>query len=205
MGYMDEQILALKNSLKHEKLALSIDDWSTISLQTLIHLDGETVSLTERLLLNERITMTMPKTFKKMEEEDALLKYPSCHRPELIFTNDMGTTNLTFNHTSSDLSESEVELFKNEMVHTLKNTEKLMEWYGDGIIRIQNQLAGFCEFITPTLSVPLYNLACFVTLEERALIITFNCMKEEVKLWRPLAKGMMGSLVIQANREGELI
>ncbi|MDQ0494827.1 hypothetical protein [Paenibacillus brasilensis] len=205
MEYMDEQILALMNSLKQEKLSVSIKDWSTISLQMLIHLDGETVSLTERLLLNERISMTMPKTFKKMEEEDALLKYPSCHRPGLIFANNTGTTNLTFNHTSSELLESEMELFKNEMVHILKNTERLMEWYGDGIIRIQNQLAGYCEFITPTLSTPVYNLACFVTLEERALIITFNCMEEEVKLWRPIAKGLMGSLVIQAKREGELI
>lgn len=69
MEYMDEQILALMNSLKQEKLSVSVKDWSTISLQTLIHLNGETVSLTERILLNERISMTMPKTFKKMEEE----------------------------------------------------------------------------------------------------------------------------------------
>lgn len=204
MEYVDEKIITILNSLRKEPESTEQQDSFGLPLQELMQVDGESLVFAERLLLNKRIAIIMPRMFREMPEEDQLLKYPSHHRPHLIFTNPDGTINLTFKHTMSELAEADMELFKNEMASLVKQTQKLTEWFGDGIREVQEHPIGYCEFMTSAWNTRLYNLSFFAELDGYALMGTFNCTEEEWKIWQPIARGMLSSLVLDPLHREEV-
>lgn len=94
-----------------------------------------------------------------MPIDEQLLKYPSHHRPDFIFTNEAGTINLTFKHTESPLQIEELEDFTDEMAQVVKQTQKLTEWFGHEVLEVGENRIGYCEFMTPVWNARMYNLS----------------------------------------------
>jgi hypothetical protein len=170
-------------------------------LQTFMQLGGERLVFAQRHLLDERISITMPKSFRDMPMHEQRLKYPSHHRPDFIFTNDTGTINLTFKHTESPLQTEELENFTDEMAQVVKQTQKLTEWFGHDVLENEECQIGYCEFMTPVWNARVYNLSFFTVLEGRALMCTFNCTDEEMATWQPIARSMLLTLKIESERK----
>ncbi|OBA03961.1 hypothetical protein A9P44_20295 [Paenibacillus polymyxa] len=170
-------------------------------LQTFMQLGGERLIFAQRHLLDERISITMPKSFRDMPMHEQRLKYPSHHRPDFIFTNDTGTINLTFKHTESPLQTEELENFTDEMAQVVKQTQKLTEWFGHEVLENEECQIGYCEFMTPVWNARVYNLSFFTVLEGRALMCTFNCTDEEMATWQPIARSMLLTLKIESERK----
>src|SRR5690606_18567982 len=76
----------------------------------------------------------------------------------------------------------------------LRRTQKILKWYGDGVVQSPNAAVGYCEFVTPVMNGSIYNFMFFLSLEGRALMCTFNCLDQEMNDWRPVAKSIMASL-----------
>ncbi|MET3208173.1 UNVERIFIED_CONTAM: hypothetical protein ABIC26_001109 [Paenibacillus sp. PvR008] len=231
MGHMDEKIIAMINAARTEQQdaavppkkdlhnyngaedSLGLDKRKVdadaslpfeLELHPLMNLDGERIAFTERGLLNDRITMWLPRTFTEMGEREIELKYPSNYRPPLILTNSTGEINLSFNLTASELTDEELETFTSEMIYILHHTQKLTEWYADGVCKVNGRRVGYCEFMTPVLNARLYNLTFFAALEGHALICSFNCTEEHMDTWRPVAQRMMTTLkILPGGAEGE--
>ncbi|MEJ3720732.1 hypothetical protein WGM54_22420 [Paenibacillus polymyxa] len=170
-------------------------------LQTFMQLDGESLIFAQRYLLDERISITMPKSFRDMPIDEQLLKYPSHHRPDFIFTNEAGTINLTFKHTESPLQTEELENFTDEMALVVKQTQKLTDWFGHGVLEVGENRIGYCEFMTPVWNARMFNLSFFTVLEGRALMCAFNCTEEEMVTWKPVARSMLLTLKIEPERK----
>ncbi|WDM22691.1 hypothetical protein [Paenibacillus polymyxa] len=170
-------------------------------LQTFMQIGGERLIFAQRLLLDERIRITMPNSFRDMPIDEQLLKYPSHHRPDFIFTNEAGTINLTFKHTESPLQIEELEDFTDEMALVVKQTQKLTEWFGHEVLEIGENRIGYCEFMTPVWNARMYNLSFFTVLEGRALMCAFNCTDEEMVTWKPVARSMLLTLNIEPERK----
>ncbi|MGM1022193.1 MAG: hypothetical protein ACQEXV_17005 [Bacillota bacterium] len=170
-------------------------------LQTLMQLNGESLVFAQRYVLDERISITMPKSFRDMPIHEQLLKYPSHHRPDFIFTNEAGTINLTFKHTESPLQTEELENFTDEMAQVVKQTQKLTEWFGHEVLEVGDYRIGYCEFMTPVWNARMYNLSFFTVLEGRALMCAFNCTDEEMVTWKPVARSMLLTLKIEPQRK----
>ncbi|PNQ82795.1 hypothetical protein [Paenibacillus sp. F4] len=170
-------------------------------LQTLMQIGGERLVFAQRYLVDERISITMPKSFRDMPIDEQLLKYPSHHRPDFIFTNEAGTINLTFKHTESPLQTAELEDFTDEMAMVVKQTQKLTEWFGHEVLEVGENRIGYCEFMTPVWNARMYNLSFFTVLEGRALMCAFNCTEEEMVTWKPVARSMLLTLKIEPERK----
>ncbi|OAB45516.1 hypothetical protein [Paenibacillus glacialis] len=140
----------------------------------------------------------MPQLFKLMSPEMANLKYPSGRRPDHIFTNVEGTVNMAFTYTNTAVDETEIEDFTIEMAKILRKTQKLQKWYGDGV-KEHSIPIGYCEFLSPTITLNVYNLMFFVSLDDRAVLCTFNCLDVEMEDWKPAAHQMMASTKIQGG------
>nr|WP_238333174.1 hypothetical protein [Brevibacillus laterosporus] len=213
MEHMDEKIIAMLQEqdekkdeqgpeAQAEKTQEPDHKWAYDLQKSLIKIDGEMISFSERSLLDEKIRIPMPKSFTPMTSEMAALKYPSERRPTLIFTNSSASINLAINHTQNRLTDAEMEEFTAVMVQLLRKTQKLLQWHGDGVKEINGKPIGYCEFLTPAYNVNLYNFMFFTELDGKALLCTFNCTEDEMEDWRLVARGMMESLVIHNDQKG---
>ncbi|AUS25274.1 hypothetical protein ACT3XG_05125 [Paenibacillus polymyxa] len=221
MGHMDEQIVAMIHAARKEQQDASglpksdlhhdMESESSLELEKgemelhpLMMLDGERIAFAERPLLNDKISMWLPRTFTEMGEREIELKYPSSYRPPVILTDPTGEINFSFNLTASELADEELETFISEMVYILHHTQKLTEWYGDGMCEVYGHRLGYCEFMTPVLNSRLYNLTFFAVLEGHVLICSFNCTEEHMDTWRLVAQRMMSTLkILPSKAKGE--
>ena len=147
-------------------------------------------------LLNNKVSILIPKSFNIMSEEMSKLKYPSENRPSLIYTNEDGSINVAFNHTTSKTTNSNISQYKDYLKGTFKNLYPSATWYGDGTLKLNGKNVGFLELLTPAIDTKVYNLIFFTELENRLLLVTFNCTEEEMKDWKPIAKEIMNSITI---------
>ncbi|MBM7108046.1 hypothetical protein [Brevibacillus laterosporus] len=213
MEHMDEKIIAMLQEQDEKKdeqgpdaqseKAQELDHkWAYDLRKSLVKIDGEMISFAERSLLEEKISIPMPKAFTPMTPEMAAIKYPSERRPTLIFTNSSGSINVAINHTPTRLTDAEMEEFTAAMVQLLRKTQKLLQWHGDGVKEVNGKPIGYCEFLTPAYNVNLYNFMFFTELDGKALLCTFNCIEDEMEDWRLVARGMMEALVIHSDQKG---
>ncbi len=59
---------------------------------------GENIDFQEREVLQGKMWMWMPDGFGPLSKELARLKYPNENRPDVIYTNQETTVNITFSH-----------------------------------------------------------------------------------------------------------
>ena len=159
-----------------------------------ITIGQEKIELETKSLLNNKVGIFIPKSFRLMSEEEAKYKYPSERRPSLIYTNEDGSINVVFNHTTSKGNDREISKYKDSLKGTLKRLYPSAIWYGDDTIKINRKKVGFLELLTPAIDTKIYNLVFFTELEDRLLLVSFNCTEGQMKDWKPVAKEIMNSI-----------
>lgn len=206
MEYMDEKIIGLMNELQDEiaRQSKESDADENGLLDLSITINDEIIPFEEKSLFEDRLRILLPETFSIMPSEIAALKYPSEKRPGLIYTNESTSINIAFNYTESPLNDADLDTFKDNMVQVLKHSQPTAQWLEDGVKDMDGQRIGYCDFIVPASDVPVYILVFFVELDGKALLCTFNCTEEEMKEWKPVARGIMSSVKITFGEKGEI-
>lgn len=216
LKFLDEKIIALRNEMREQEqhelaqkeAALQKEQAPTegapleeqseqqaIDLyQEFITIDEQEIAVMEQQVLEGKITLRMPKLFSIMSAELASLKYPSERRPTIIYTDESSTINLAFNLTTHDLADAGVTDFQETMIDVLEQAQPAAEWFDTDVITIHDKTVGFIEVITPAIDGDIFNLMFFVSINEQALIGTFNCLEEDIETWRPIARAMMSSM-----------
>lgn len=154
------------------------------------------VTLEERNLLEDRVSILVPDNFAPMTEELMALKYPSEGRPSLVLTNETGGINLAFNHTASRATQNDMESYKSYLEKTFKRTYSGSDWKGSGVKEINGRKFGYLEFVSQAIDTEIYNLMFFTDLDGKLLICSFNCTKKNIKQWEPIGKEIMNSTKI---------
>ena len=208
MEHMDKQIWMVRNEMRKEKKSISgqensLDEKQPIDIyKEYIELNGVFLPMADKSLLEDKVKIRIPKSFMLMPAEMASLKYPSERRPNPIFTDESTSINLAFNYTMTPLNDVEMEEFKESMVEVFKQMQPGASWLDEGIKDVNDKPMGFIEFISPALDGSIYNLMIFLSLEDQALICSFNCLEEDREEWRPIAHAMMESLQINSDEKG---
>ncbi|WP_230874987.1 hypothetical protein [Lysinibacillus cavernae] len=221
MKFLDEKIIALRNemreqeqhelaqqeaALKKEQEPEQASEQEEQDLQKVniyrdyIIIEDEKVEVIGQSLLDGKMSIRMPNLFSVMSTELASLKYPSERRPNLIYTDESSTINLAFNLTPHRLVEEGVAAFQENMIDILEQAQPSADWLDTDVLTIDEKTIGFLEIITPAIDGDIFNLMFFVSIEELALIGTFNCMEDDLETWRPIARAMMESLQFASNR-----
>jgi hypothetical protein len=194
---MDEDIIELINN--NEKLQEEMKNKEELEKQIrggVVAIDGENIEFEERSLLEDKIKICIPKSFEIMSHQDAMTKYPSERRPELIFTNRDTSVNISFNHMENRITEESLEDFKNSMIEILKNMQPSIKWLESGLEKINGKNIAFYEMMAPAFDGETYNLIYFGELEGRVLLCSFNCLEDQVESWRAVSFAMMKTLKI---------
>jgi hypothetical protein len=157
----------------------------------------QTIELEKKKLFNNKVEILLPKSFTIMTEEMLQLKYPSQNRPKLVYTDEDGTVNIAFNHTTSRASQQLVEKYKEVMEATFKSTYPDAVWETNEIQQINGRKVGVIVLTTDAADTKIYNHLFYTDLEGRLLIGTFNCTVEKKPDWAATASKIVNSLRIK--------
>jgi hypothetical protein len=155
------------------------------------------IDLETKSLLNNRITLKVPKEFDIMSEEMTKLKYPSERRPTLVYSNPSGGINVALNLTQNRANQQLIEPYKENLVQTFKKLYPSAEWKSSGVNTVNGRKVGYMELVTPAIDTEIYNLIFFTDVDGKLLLCTFNCTKKSISEWTPVAKEIMNSLTVK--------
>jgi hypothetical protein len=162
-------------------------------IKTEFEVSNEKVELEKASILSNKADILLPKSFSIMTEEMAKMKYPSERRPTIIYTNVSGSINIALNHTQSKATNSQISAYMDSMKKTFENLYPSAQWYNSSVEKVNGKKVGVLELVTPASDTEIYNLMWLTDLDGRLLISTFNCTKEQMNDWKPIAKSIMNS------------
>ncbi|WP_152381682.1 hypothetical protein [Paenibacillus brasilensis] len=208
MNYMDEHILSLKHKLNHDVASNSVNTNlsqtavpnqanSVAEKDTVLRIGDELIPLEWRAILDGQMEVSVPKSFSLMPLEQAKFKYPSQHRPEVIYTSLDGTVNITFNRTETFLAVDELSEFVEQMADVLRSVQPIRNWMGTEMIVNRSGLPiGLIRFVAAGVDTNLYNEMLLFVYEGQVAMGTFNCMESDREEWLSVAENTVQSLHI---------
>lgn len=154
------------------------------------------IELDEKMLFNNKVKVLIPNKFSIMDDDIAVLKYPSPNRPQIIFTDDSATVNCAFNLTIEKASQRLIPKYESKFVLDYMKMPTSLKLISSGVEEINGRKVGYLEILTRAVDTNVYNLIFFTDVNEKLLLCTFNCTVEYRNLWEPIANKIMRSLTI---------
>jgi hypothetical protein len=169
---------------------------SLIAFLTLFLFSAATaaIELEEKILLDKKIALRIPKGFDVMKEEMLKVKYPSERRPTLVYTNASGGINIALNLTTNKASQELIPAYQENFRQTFTKLYPATKDIKSGIEEINGRKVGFIELVTPAIDTEIYNLMFFTDIDGQLLLCTFNCTIKDKAAWQPTAREVMASL-----------
>ena len=156
------------------------------------------IELLKISLLDNKVTILAPKGFTKMTEEMLALKYPvSANKPQWVLTDKDGAVNLAYHYTSTAMDDNGIPAFTDEMLALLKTNRKDIEFIDDGILLEDGKNIGYIKFTSQAEDQKNFNFLFYISIDNRLLLFTFNCISKLRKKWEASADKMAGSLRLQ--------
>lgn len=203
MQRMDEKIIELMNRAYEQQEEIEPRDVFVPNTEEegtwFVQIGDEQVLFEERSVLDGKAVIRIPRAFERMDAEMAERKYPNQNRPEIIFTNDTGTINVTMNHTVHAVKRIDMHEFKKVIMDVLKRSQPMARWMGDGMKEVNDRVFGYFSFVIPAWDTNLYNFMFCTYLDKKALLCTFNCTEREMDDWKTVALAIMESLHIESK------
>ncbi len=200
--YIDEDILQLiKESNSDEKGKYgkvgSIEHKIIKDIEKgAIKLDEDELIFDEKLILDEKLSVLIPESFEEMSKEDAKIKYASPEIPKIIFTSECGSVNFTFDHIEAPFYESMIEEAEEELFEMVKFTYPEAKFFDNGIRSINGKKVVFLDFTSSAPDGEIYNLMFLMELQKRPLMASFNCLQEDMDLWKAIFIGVMNAIKV---------
>ena len=153
------------------------------------------IELLKLSLLDNKVSVLAPKGFTQMTEEMLALKYPAtANKPQWVLTDEDGTVNLTYSFTSSAIDDNGIPAFTDKMLAVLKTNRKDIEFIDDGILLQEGKNIGYIKFISQARDQKVFNYMFYISLDNRLLLFSFNCIEKLRKKWEVKADEMAASL-----------
>lgn len=160
-----------------------------------ISLAQHRTDLQKKIVLGGGIELKLPTSFGLMSQEKLAIKYPSvAHRPTEVYTNENGSVNIAFRHTSNVASSKDLPAFKQLFEGQFKQPG--IDFRKSDIRDINGRHFIVMEFITQALDTKIYNLLFITDLEGTLLYSTFNCTVEKMAIWESLGKEIVSSVKV---------
>jgi len=154
--------------------------------------------LEEKNLLNDKIKILVPKSFHVMTHEEYKLKYPNPKRKaSLILTDQNLEVNLVIDHlTQYDLSGEQIEEFKDVQLAAIQKSNPKAELIDNGMKTINGKMVGFFKVMTQASDQKIFNYFIFTNLDNKVLLMTFNCGENLKVAWEGIIDKMVSSIKI---------
>ena len=147
---------------------------------------GENIDFQEREVLQGKMWMWMPDGFGPLSKELARLKYPNENRPDVIYTNQETTVNITFSHKRETLKEGQEEEIRGYMKEIVEKVQPASEMLEAGTVEAEKGRLAWFDFVTPAIDTDIYNLMFFTSVRGRLCSGSFHCESSRAAAWKPV-------------------
>lgn len=180
MEYADEKIIAFLNDEEQSRIPNDICTGP-------VRVGNRYYEFELRSFFDDKLMVYIPKDFEEMPERLKQLKYPSNQRPEIIQSDESGSTNIMLNRVDQDLKDEWVKELTDGMKAMLKRMNPAYVFYSEGMEQVEGKNFGYFEFKSPAIDDFLYNLMFFFEFEEKTVMGTFCCLYKNYADWREIA------------------
>ena len=204
MKYLDEQIINLLDRVENYASEYSDDDpQDHVTEQSFAKgfiIDRKRIEFARREVIETKLSIMLPKDFTKMSPDIAKLKYPSEHRPQVIYTNPANTVNFWVTEGEDFPAEHDIEEMRDQVFATVTRLNPAVKAQQSGSVMVSTtKKVAYIEYSNPVLDGKIFNLMFMLSLKAKLMIGCFNCLTKESKYWRKpmleMVKSMRGGRV----------
>ncbi|GGG32029.1 hypothetical protein [Hymenobacter glacieicola] len=154
------------------------------------------IELEEKMLIDKKVSLKIPKGFEVMQEQMLKVKYPSERRPTIVYTNSTGGINVALNLTINQASQELIPAYQENLRQTFAKLYPSAKGVRSGVEEVNGRKVAFIELVTPAIDSEIYNLIFLTDVDGKLLLCTFNCMVKDQVAWQPTAREIMASLKV---------
>lgn len=185
MEYPDERIRKALNQKQNEECK---------RMDVGFYIKEQFYELEETNLLEERMSIKLPKLFVDMPLEVAKLKYPMEQRPQIIKTNEETDINFTFQLLDISLTEEYIEEMVQSLKTAIKNYQPCNVFYDSKTEQLENVHVSWYDFKSNGLDGKIYNVMYGVVIDGKYMQGSFNCKFKDASVWKPVALYIIRSI-----------
>lgn len=155
----------------------------------------------------EGITVSLPKSFRPMDELDFTQRYPSVRQPIAAFTNEEREVDFSVNLSATQWPDSNLELARKFFKSSIYNLFDGLEMIDEGIHQVHGRDFIYFEFESRikgdksdlSLQEPVlkYTYIQYLVEPGRTLVFSFHCPRRLRADWQPTAHTIMKSIKLK--------
>lgn len=160
-----------------------------------------------KVKVNDDITVSVPKDWLPMSEDDMIQRYPSVRAPLMAYTNAERVADFSVNVSATQWPDDNVELAKQFFKAGLVNTFDRVDMIEEGVHDVRGKKLIFFEFESRIngnrqqegLKDPVlrYTYIQYFIEPGKAIVFSFNCPRRDRELWQETARAMMQDIKIK--------
>ena len=144
-----------------------------------------------RELLDGKITMQLPTEFTTMSDEVRKVKYPGANAPSVVMTDATTTVNVALDHKPVNITPAQVK----DLEPALRQQLASARINSGGLQTLNGHEFLVMDFDTPAQDGIIRNVMAMTSLDDRLLVVSYNCM-----LNRHPDCGALGTQLIESIR-----
>jgi hypothetical protein len=156
------------------------------------------VDLAPRALLGGRVSVLIPSVFQPMSQELLLRKYSRPNPPSLVYANEATTVSIAFDHTPHRLTPSQLGAGLAEMKKGMLQAAPTATFFRSELMTIHGRQFAVMDLRTPGADgVEIRNILAATSLDDRLLVISFNCTQPLEAAWLETGNKIIQSITIK--------
>jgi hypothetical protein len=153
--------------------------------------------LQEKKLLDGKLTVSIPAGFKQLSKEMIAKKYATTNAPPIVFANADGSVTIAVNHTEDKVTLKQIPEALDAAVDTFGKIHPNAEWFRKEATKVNGRDCLVLELRTQAADSEIRNVMLSTSLDDRFLIVTFNCTKELEDKWLPTGKKIIEGVKVK--------
>lgn len=160
-----------------------------------------------KVKVNDKITVSVPKDWAPMSEDDMVQRYPSVRAPLMAYTNAERVADFSVNISATQWPDDDLEMAKKFFKSGIVNTFDRVDIIEEGIHNVNGKKLIFFEFESRVngnrqqegLKDPVlrYTYIQYFIEPGRAVVFSFNCPRHDREQWQETARAMMQEIRIK--------
>jgi hypothetical protein len=154
--------------------------------------NAQSTSFKKSIILNNKVSILLPKDFKLMDAKTLAIKYPPGSKPSEVYTNEETTVNVVFKKTDQLLTEQNVFTQGKKMEQDLVDKGRI-ELIKTEQIKVNSNIHVF-SFYSNAFDTKVYNVMFIFSYAGKMVVGSFNCIKALQSQWQAGAYEIIRSI-----------
>ncbi|WP_448530440.1 hypothetical protein [Raineya sp.] len=188
--------------------------WQLVALLFFFSLaKGQNIKL-KKTSLTPGISMLVPSDFTPMPDEALAKKYLTTKKPSAMYSDPAGEIDLGVNITNNYWQEQDIPMLKDLYKGSLRASYTKVQFFTEEVRTINKRQFVVLEFVGTVeddkegimgkkSALSRYNYMMYTVVENRIVVVNFNCPAKYQSVWQPLLPKMMQSVKIRNLKENE--